>query len=84
MPEYYEVRIKGHWDQPWSEWFAGLKLTPLEGNVTLLSGVLPDQGALHGLLERIRDLNLILISVMSGDPASQASGKEQSREHEQP
>ena len=65
MPEYYEIKIKGHLDQHWSEWFAGLKLTHLEGDETLLSGMLPDQGALHGLLERIRDLNLRLISVTS-------------------
>jgi len=45
----------------------GLKLTHLEGDETLISGSLPDQGALHGLLERIRDLNLTLISVTSGD-----------------
>lgn len=66
MPEYYEIRIKGHLDKNWSESFAGLKLMHLEGNETLLSGLLPDQAALHGLLERIRDLNLPLISVTRG------------------
>ena len=73
MPEYYEIKIKGHLDQHWSNWFAGLKLTYLEGDETLLSGPLPDQGALHGLLERIRDLNLKLISVTSGGPSIQDS-----------
>jgi hypothetical protein len=63
MPEYIEIRIKGQLDSYWSDWFAGLTLTHLEGDVTLLSGSLPDQAALHGLLERIRDLNLVLISV---------------------
>ncbi len=66
MPEYYEVRVKGHLDELWSEWFSGLALTHLEGNVTLLSGMFPDQAAVHGLLERIRDLNLTLISVNRG------------------
>jgi len=76
MPEYYEVKIKGHLDQRWSEWFAGMELTYLEGDETLLSGPLPDQAALHGLLERIRDLNLKLISVTSSDTSIQDSDQE--------
>ena len=71
MPEYYEIKIKGHLDPSWSDWFAGLKLTHLEGDETLISGSLPDQAALHGLLERIRDLNLTLISVNSGSLSTQ-------------
>ena len=63
MPEYYEIRIKGHLDQHWTDWFAGLQLTHLEENETLLSGTLPDQAALHGVLARIGDLNLTLLSV---------------------
>jgi len=75
MPEYYEINIKGHLDERWSEWFAGLKLTYLEGDVTLLSGLLPDQAALHGLLERVRDLNLALLSVNCGTPPTQDADK---------
>ena len=67
MPEYYEIKIGGHLNPRWSDWFSGLQLTHLEGNETLLCGALPDQTALHGLLERIFDLNLKLISVNSGD-----------------
>ncbi len=63
MPEYYEIFVKGHLDQRWSDWFTGMQLTNLENDGTLISGVLPDQAALYGLLERIRDLNLSLISV---------------------
>jgi hypothetical protein len=68
MPEYYEIKVKGHLDPCWSEWFMGVKMTYLEGNETLLSGPLADQAALHGILERIRDLNLKLISVTSENP----------------
>ena len=70
MPEYYEIKIKGHLDQLWSDWFADMKLTCLDSDETLLAGSIPDQAALHGLLERIRDLNLVLISVSRGDPST--------------
>ena len=76
MSEYYEIKVKGHLDSFWSEWFESLELTHLEGDETLLSGLLPDQGALHGLLERIRDLNLKLISVTSGAPPAQYASSE--------
>jgi hypothetical protein len=76
MPEYYEIKIKGHLDQSWSEGFSGLKLTHLEGDGTLLSGTLPDQAAIYGVLERMRDLNLTLISVNLGGPFTQDCDKE--------
>ncbi len=69
MPEYYEIKVQGYLEPGWQNWFADLKMTHLPGNVTLLSGYLPDQAALHGLLERIRDFNLKLIAV-TGDSSS--------------
>lgn len=76
MPENCEIKIKGYLDARWSDWFADLTLTHLEGDETLLSGTLPDQAALHGLLERIRDLNLTLISVTCGGPLPRCSDKD--------
>ncbi len=76
MPEYNQIRIKGHLDPRWSEWFGDLRLTHLEGNETLLSGQLPDQAALHGLLERVRDLNLTLVSVTCASTTSQFTNQE--------
>jgi hypothetical protein len=72
MAEYYEIKIKGRLDAGWSEWFADMTLTHLEGDETLLSGSLIDQAALHGVLERIRDLNLTLISVTRGGSDSKS------------
>ncbi len=73
MPEHYEIKIKGRLDPRWSDWFSGLKVTELEADETLISGSLPDQAALHGLLERIRDLNLKLVSVTCSDLPMQDS-----------
>ncbi len=59
----YEIRIKGYLNPDWSDWLEGLSVTPQDNGETLLSGSLPDQTALHGVLEKIRDLNLVLVSV---------------------
>ncbi|MCB8980422.1 MAG: hypothetical protein H6657_23675 [Ardenticatenaceae bacterium] len=66
MTEQYEIRIQGFLDPLWADWFSGLAMTHLPENETLLTGPLPDQAALHGVLERIRDLNLKLLSVSCG------------------
>jgi hypothetical protein len=59
----YQIRVKGNLDEKWSEWFDGFTITPQANDETLLSGPVADQAALHGLLARIRDLGLPLLSV---------------------
>lgn len=59
----YEIRIRGHLDKEWAEWFEGLTLTHTDDGHTILTGPLADQPALHGVLNRIRNLNLALVSV---------------------
>ncbi len=63
MTEQYEIRLKGQVDNVWSDWFAGLTMTYTEQGETILRGDLVDQAALHGVLIRVRDLGLTLISV---------------------
>lgn len=73
-PEQYTIRIKGHLAPGWSEWFAGMAITQTKSGETLLSGPVADQAALHGLLARIRDLNLTLVSVTLVEPKSPNRG----------
>lgn len=58
-----EIRVKGLLDGRWAEWFEGLIITPEENGDTLLTGPVVDQAALHGLLKRVRDLGLPLLSL---------------------
>ena len=60
--DHYRIKVKGCLDKKWKGWFEGMTITCKEGN-TILTGPVPDQPALHGLFNRIRDLNLKLISV---------------------
>jgi hypothetical protein len=59
----YEIRLKGHLNARWADWFDGLTLTQESDGTTLLSGPIVDQAALHGLLGKVRDLGLPLIAV---------------------
>jgi hypothetical protein len=63
QPQCYEIRIKGHLDDRRAEWFEGLTITLEEDGNTLLTGPVLDQAMLHGLLKRVRDLGLSLVSV---------------------
>lgn len=64
----YQIRIKGHLSPKWSDWFADLTIALQEEGDTLLTGPVADQAALHGLLKKVRDLGLPLISVMRVQP----------------
>jgi hypothetical protein len=72
---YYEIRVDGVLDDRWADWFGGLQVSA-DGGETVISGLLADQPALHGLLAKIRDLGLCLISVHrldTGGAGNQAS-----------
>jgi hypothetical protein len=62
-PAFYEICVEGHIHQRWSDWFSGLSISYLPTGETILSGLVVDQAALHGVLMKIRDLRLVLISV---------------------
>jgi hypothetical protein len=82
-PGPYEIRIKGHLDGRWAAWFGGLTLTLEDNGDTLLSGPVVDQAALHGLLRKVRDLGMPLISVIRVQPGqADASDVEQSNNQE--
>ena len=63
-PGRYEIRVKGHLDSRWTDWFEGLTITLEDNGNTLLSGQVVDQSALHGLLRKVRDLGMPLLSVL--------------------
>jgi hypothetical protein len=64
----YQIRINGHLDSQWTDWFGGLSITLEDNGDTLLTGLVVDQAALHGLLKRVRDLGLPLVSVSPVEP----------------
>jgi len=67
-PGLYEIRIKGHLDDRWADWFEGLTITLEDNGDTLLTGPVVDQAALHGLLRKVRDLGIALLSVNRVEP----------------
>jgi hypothetical protein len=64
----YQIRIKGHLGCEWTDWFEGLTITPEDSGETLLTGPVIDQAALHGLLKKVRDLGMPLLSVTCIEP----------------
>lgn len=67
-PMVYEIRLRGHLGPQWREWFAGLTIRLEEDGDTILTGLVVDQAALHGLLKKVRDLGLPLLGVNIVDP----------------
>ena len=68
QPMSYQIRIKGHLGRHWTDWFEGLTITALDNGETLLAGPVLDQATLHGLLRKVRDGGIPLVSVMSVKP----------------
>ena len=73
QPVVYQIRIKGHLGREWTDWFEGLTITLEDNGDTLLTGSVIDQPALHGLLKKVRDLGLPLVSVSPVEPGSPAT-----------
>jgi hypothetical protein len=69
QPQIYQIRIKGHLGRQWTNWFEGLTITLEEDGDTLMSGPVVDQAALHGLLKKVRDLGMTLLSVNPVEPS---------------
>jgi hypothetical protein len=63
QPMVYQIRVKGHLGSQWQDWFGGLTVTLVDNGETLLTGPVIDQAALHGLIKKVRDLGMPLVSV---------------------
>ncbi len=70
----YQIRLKGHLDSRWAAWFDGLTLSLETDGTTIIQGQIADQAALHGLLQKVRDTGLPLVSVACVQPGSTNSG----------
>ena len=79
-PGGYEIRLKGHLDSRWAAWFDGLSLTNENDGTTIICGPVADQSALHGLLQKVRDLGLPLVSITQPE-SDQPSGPDNSPRH---
>jgi hypothetical protein len=68
QPIIYRIRLQGHLDRQWTDWFEGLTITLEDNGETILTGPVVDQAALHGLLKKVRDLGMPLLSVTRIQP----------------
>src|SRR5690348_7084982 len=83
QPTVYEIRIKGHLGREWADWFGGLTVTLEQNGDTSLAGAVPDQAALHGLLRKVRDLGMTLLSINSMEPGQTDAAEGTNDEDEQ-
>ena len=67
-PTAYQIKVSGHLDPKWADWFDGSTVTALSDDETLLTGLIADQAALHGLLAKLRDLGLPILLVQRLEP----------------
>ena len=67
-PMVYQIRLKGHLGRQWTDWFEGLTITLEDNGETFMTGLVVDQAALHGLLKKVRDLGMPLLSVVCVEP----------------
>lgn len=68
QPGIYEIRLQGHLDEQWTDWFGGLAVWLEENGQTVLTGPVIDQAALHGLLKKVRDLGMPLLAINRVEP----------------
>ena len=80
-PTAYQIRIRGQLGSRWADWFEGLTIT-LDGGDTLITGAVVDQAALHGLLKRVRDLGMPLVSVSPVDSNAGEDGPSSLRQQQ--
>jgi hypothetical protein len=73
--KHYEIRLEGHLDARWAAWFDGLSLTNVSDGTTTISGAVVDQAALHGLLQKLRDVGMPLLSIIQVDRDPEPRGR---------
>jgi len=73
QPTIYEIKVEGHLSHQWTDWFGGLTVTLEDNGNTLLTGPVLDQAALYGLLKKVRDLGMLLVSVNPVEPCPERS-----------
>jgi len=73
----YQIRLKGHLDSRWADWLGGMSLTHTGDGTTVVTGPVADQAALHGLLQKLRDMGVTLVSVnqTTGDPSTEKAAR---------